>query len=180
MSGKAQILALCAFGAATLQCAGMNLGLRTAMWCAGLEAENPESPPSGDGNTDVVIDVGGGKSVTVPGAWLDTISERIEAAGDDASEALLEPAANGRKVWECYVLGIDPEDQDDDFKIVEFKMKDGKPEITLNHTKDGSGNSFEDRIKILGRAELNEGEWQEVSAEGNPEHRFFKVGVEMP
>ena len=90
-------------------------------------------------------------------------------------------AANGcRKVGECYALGIDPEDPDDDLKIAEFRMKDGKPEITLNHTKDGAGNSFEDRVKILGKAELTDAEWQEVPPEGNPEHRFFKVGVEMP
>ena len=75
-------------------------------------------------------------------------------------------AANGcRTVGECYALGIDPEDPDDDLKIAEFTIKDGKPEITLNHTKDGSGKSFEDRVKILGKAELTDAEWQEVPPE---------------
>ena len=90
-------------------------------------------------------------------------------------------AANGtRTVDECYRLGIDPEDPADDLKIAEFKMKDGKPEITLNHTKDGSGNSFADRIKVFGKARLTDGEWQEVPPDGNPEHRFFRVSVELP
>ena len=104
-----------------------------------------------------------------------------ELANLDIVMAANTTAANGcRTVGECYELGIDPEDSDDDLKIAEFKMKDGKPMITLNHTKDGSGNSFEDRVKILGKAELTDAEWQEVPPEGNPAHRFFKVGVEMP
>ena len=106
----------------------------------------------------------------------------ITTASADEYDAMEKTtAANGcRTVGECYELGIDPEDPNDDLKIAEFKMKDGKPEITLNHTKDGSGNSFEDRVKILGKAELSDAEWQEVPPEGNPAHRFFKVGVEMP
>ena len=104
-----------------------------------------------------------------------------ELANLDIVMAANATAANGcRTVGECYELGIDPEDPNDDLKIAGFKMKDGKPEITLNHTKDGSGNSFEDRVKILGKAELTDAEWQEVPPEGNPAHRFFKVGVEMP
>ena len=103
------------------------------------------------------------------------------ASNGDVDAAAAMTAANGcRTVGECYELGIDPEDPNDDLKIAEFKMKDGKPEITLNHTKDGSGNSFEDRVKILGKAELTDAEWQEVPPEGNPAHRFFTVGVEMP
>ena len=106
----------------------------------------------------------------------------ITTASADEYDAMEKTtAANGcRTLGECYELGIDPEDPNDDLKIAEFKMKDGKPEITLNHTKDGSGNSFEGRVKILGKAELSDAEWQEVPPEGNPAHRFFKVGVEMP
>ena len=115
--------------------------------------------------------------------WIEENARALfpDLADLDIEVAANTTAANGcRTVGECYALGIDPEDPDDDLKIAEFKMKDGKPEITLNHTKDGSGNSFEDRVKILGKAELTDAEWQEVPPEGNPEHRFFKVGVEMP
>ena len=113
--------------------------------------------------------------------WLRGHPAAFSISGGDVSAASVLTAANGcRTVGECYELGIDPEDPNEDLKIAEFKMKDGKPEITLNHTKDGSGNSFEDRVKILGKAELSDAEWQEVPPEGNPAHRFFKVGVEMP
>ena len=91
-------------------------------------------------------------------------------------------AANGcRTVGECYSLGINPEDPDDDLKIADFEMKDGKPVITLNHTEDGSGNSFMPRVKTLGKATLSDAEeWREVPEEGDPTMRFFKVDVEMP
>ena len=114
-------------------------------------------------------------------SWLAKLPSFLVSSDDDPEKAAAMTAANGcRTVGECYALGIDPEDPDDDLKIAEFKMKDGKPEITLNHTEDGSGNSFEDRVKVLGKAELTDAEWQEVPPEGNPAHRFFKVDVEMP
>ena len=61
-------------------------------------------------------------------------------------------------------------------------LKDGKPVITLNHTKDGSGNSFESRVKTLGKADISDvsEEWREVPDDGDPAMRFFKVEVEMP
>ena len=117
----------------------------------------------------------------MPVTYLNSHNAIATASNGDIATAAAMTAANGcRTVGECYALGIDPEDPNDDLKIAEFKMKDGKPVITLNHTKDGSGNSFEDRVKILGKAELTDAEWQEVPPEGNPAHRFFKVGVEMP
>ena len=107
--------------------------------------------------------------VTVPGAWL---SENTQRAATDA-------AANGRKVWECFLLGIDPERADDDFRITRFWMDGDTPMFEFSHTADGSGNSFVPRIRKLGKAELG-GAWQEVPAGGNPAFRFFTVEVELP
>ena len=92
-------------------------------------------------------------------------------------------AANGcRTVGECYALGINPEDPNDDLKIADFKMEGGKPVITLNHTEDGSGNSFLPRVKTLGKADLSDAteEWRVVPEEGDQTMRFFKIDVEMP
>ena len=90
-------------------------------------------------------------------------------------------SANGCKtVGECYAVGINPEDPNDDLKISHFEIKDGKPVITLNHTEDGSGNSFLPRVKTLGKANLSDAEWREVPEDGDPALRFFKVVVETP
>ena len=113
--------------------------------------------------------------------WFDRHTTITSVANGDIATAVAMPAANGcRTVGECYALGIDPEDPDDDLKISHFEMKDGKPVITLNHTEDGSGNSFTPRVKTLGKANLNDSDWVEVPESGNPSLRFFKVEVEMP
>ena len=118
---------------------------------------------------------------TMPVTYLNSHNAIATASNGDIAIAAAMMAANGcRTVGECYALGINPEDPDDDLKITDFKMEGDKPVITLNHTKDGSGNSFENRIKILGKKKLADGEWQEVPPEGNPQHRFFKVTVDLP
>ena len=91
-------------------------------------------------------------------------------------------AANGcRTVGECYALGIDPEDPNDDLRITAFRKEDGQPVITVNHTTDGSGNSFANRIRILGKKTLMDAEWVDVTDITNrSEYRFFKVSVEVP
>ena len=36
-----------------------------------------------------------------------------------------------RKVWACYMLGLDPEDETDDFKIMSFILNaDGTPNLS--------------------------------------------------
>ena len=115
--------------------------------------------------------------------WMYLFPNLVTASGGDIVTAAKMTAANGcRTVGECYALGINPEDPNDDLKITDFKMKDGKPIITLNHAEDGSGNSFADRVKTLGKASLSDAteEWREVPEEGDQTMHFFKVQVEMP
>lgn len=115
--------------------------------------------------------------------WLTRFASLFSSANGDVVAAETMPAANGcRTVGECYALGINPEDPNDDLKIADFKMEGGKPVITLNHTEDGSGNSFLPRVKTLGKADLSDAteEWRVVPGEGDQTMRFFKVEVEMP
>ena len=128
------------------------------------------------------------KAVTYYAYWTDMTQDWLNrhppiaaASSGDIATAAAMTAANGcRTVGECYALGINPEDPNDDLKINHFEMKDGKPVITLNHTEDGSGNSFMPRVKTLGKANLNDSDWVEVPESGDPSLRFFKVEVEMP
>ena len=143
--------------------------------------------PAG-GNVATVVDVGGGKSVSVPGAWLSEHSALVEAAGGDAMAMLAATAANGRKVWECYVLGLNPEDNSatNDFKITSFPMKaDGTPDIEhIVFDPPQARWNVPATYKVKGAAELS-GPWQEVSGglgeTALPEgFRFFKVEVVLP
>ena len=133
--------------------------------------------PAG-GNTDVTVDVGGGKSVTVPGTW---IAEKTQRAATDT-------AANGRKVWECYALGLDPEDNSatNDFKITSFPLKaDGTPDVEhIVFDPPQARWNVPATYKVMGAANLS-GPWQEVGGglgeTALPEgFRFFKVEVVLP
>lgn len=129
------------------------------------------TPCSEDG---VVVDVGSGKTLTVPSEWIAAKTTR----------AATDVAANGRKVWECYVLGLEPEDAASDFKITSFPMKaDGTPDLeNLGIAPEQSKWNVEGaRPVIKGKASLGGSEeWQTVTDENKAEMRFFRVEVQLP
>ena len=130
---------------------------------------------------DVAVDVGGGKSVLVPMDWIDTHSNIVMAVGGDKSVAMKSTAANGRKVWECYVLGLDPE-KTSDFKITSFPLKsDGTPDLSAITFEPAQNrwNLSGATPKLKGKATLD-AEWQDVPPGGDPSFRFFTVEVQMP
>ena len=129
----------------------------------------------------VAVAVGGGKSVLVPMDWIDAHSNIVTAVGGDKSAAMKSTAANGRKVWECYVLGLAPE-KTDDFKITSFPMKsDGTPDLSAItfEPEQNQWNLSGAVPKLKGKATLD-AEWQDVPPGGNPSFRFFTVEVQMP
>ncbi len=68
--------------------------------------------------------------VPVPYAWLDAHVPGIAYACEAYEAAATATAANGRKVWECYALGLDPQVATNDFRIASFPMKaDGTPDL---------------------------------------------------
>ena len=134
---------------------------------------------------DIVVDADGGRTVTVPRLWILGHPAIVSAAGGNAEEAVRNgTAANGRKIWECYVLGLDPENGDatNDFRIVSFPMKaDGMPDLgkLVFEPPTAKWNVPGARAVIEGAAALG-GEWQEVPVGGNPAFRFFRVKVALP
>ena len=115
--------------------------------------------------------------VPVPYSWL---REHFPSLGDDAANyeaKACETAANGHKVWECFVAGEDPNDAENKF-AASISMMDGRPVITW------SPDLGEERAySIFGKAELN-GAWKDVTAMSPEEraargYRFFSVRVEM-
>ena len=91
-------------------------------------------------------------------------------------------AANGRKVWECYVLGLDPE-KTNDFRITSFPMNaDGTPDLAnvVFDPPQWNWNSPDAQPVLKGAASLDGGEWQTVTDENKAMFRFFKVVVELP
>ena len=127
------------------------------------------------GAVGVTVDVGDGKSVTVPDAWF---TDRGLGANNVVANSA---AANGRKVWECYVLGLDPQVATSDFRIVSFPMKaDGTPDLARIVFEPPQAQwNVPATYKVKGAATLA-GPWGDVPAGGNPAYRFFKVEVVLP
>ena len=118
--------------------------------------------------------------VDVPATWLEKNAAGILAAnGGDYEKAANAKATNGRKVWECYVAGLDPESEED-FRAV-LKWVDGKPVV-----ESSLGVPADRAVKIEGRKSMADDEsgqaWTDVTGvedlrgEG---WRFFRVGVEL-
>jgi len=121
---------------------------------------------------------------SIPNEWLQTYPS-VNAALDagDVSAVLQATAANGRmSVADCYVVGVDPEKADEDFRITKFPMKaDGTPDLAnleFEPTQDKWNVQGASPV-IKGAAALG-GEWQAVTDENKAGFRFFKVVVELP
>ena len=148
----------------------------------GNVAWTPDEP---DEPTGVAVDVGDGKMVTVPRAWIaDAHSALVEAAGGDIAAALRSKARNGQMtVAGCYVLGLDPEDATDGFKIVSFPMNaDGTPDLAglEFEPRREDWNVPEARAVVKGLSSLGGDDWVEVTEQNKSQFRFFKVVVELP
>ena len=122
--------------------------------------------------------------VHVPYAWLLGHDPEIVDEYDAYEAAAKETGANGHRVWESYVIGADPNDKDDMFRITAFPMKaDGTPDLeNLAIAPPQSKWNVEGAQPVLkGKATLDgAGEWQTVTEENKSDMRFFKVEVVLP
>ena len=112
----------------------------------------------------------------VPLAWL---KEKYPSLGTyyfDYEEKAESDAANGMKVWACYVAGLDPTISTDQLKA-NITMTNNVPYITWTPNLNTNG---EVRVyKVWGKARLEDTDEAWICPTNNT-HRFFKVSVEMP
>ena len=131
---------------------------------------------------DIIVDAGNDKTVTVPRTWIAQYPDLVAAAGGDAEAAVKDgTAANGRKVWECYALGLDPALATNDFRIVSIELVNGAPKVEWE-PKMNRWTGAEIQAMLKGAASLD-GEWKAVEGATAVEKaamRFFKVTVELP
>ena len=117
--------------------------------------------------------------VMVPYEWIGGYPALLAGQSGDYEAAANAVAANGRPVWACYVIGVNPTDPLDDFRITRFWMDGYMPMFEFSHATDGSGNSFLPYVNRLGKARL-EDEWRRVPDGGDSAFRFFTVEVVPP
>ncbi len=108
----------------------------------------------------------------MPYAWRRTCHPKTPDEYD-----AYESAANGlNKVWECYVVGINPTNAADVFRTVISIGADGAPVIGWDPDLNEGGTKQERVYTVEGRESLTEGSWGPTNAAS----RFFRVKVSMP
>ena len=122
--------------------------------------------------------------VPVPHEWLDRWTALLAASGGDYETFGNASAANGRAVWECYVLGLNPENGDatNEFRIVSLPMKaDGTLDLGkfAFEPPQTHWNVLGARAVVKGAATLD-AEFVPVTEQNKSSFRFFKVEVELP
>ena len=119
--------------------------------------------------------------VPVPYVWLTAHDPDVVDEYEAYEASAKATASNGRRVWECYVLGLDPTDATNDFRIVSFPMKaDGTPDLAgIVFEPPQAQWNVPTTYKVKGAATL-EGPWGEVPVGGNLAYRYFKVEVVLP
>ena len=128
--------------------------------------------------------------IPVPYSYFDeNCPTLLSAYGGDYEAVAHSTAMNGcNKVWECYVSGISPTNEDSRFTAIIKIGADGKPILSwkppLNgETPEGAGIREGVRsYRVYGKRNLDDvaEEWTPVVEGDEREYRFFKVGVTMP
>ena len=117
-----------------------------------------------------------GETISIEKTWLEDNGHMFLIASDyDYETAATSTAANGMKVWECYVAGLDPTNENSHFEA-KIEMKEGMPVVSWSPNLN---EKEETRVyTIYGKGSLDDGE--DWTSPTNSLHRFFKVGVQMP
>lgn len=109
--------------------------------------------------------------VKVETTWLKTYFPMLGSYYFDYEEKANDTAANGQKVWESYLIGLDPTDSAAKF-VSSITIEDGKPIVSWDPNLGGAR-----AYTILGSTDLKT--WTKVEEGRASDYNFFKVSVEM-
>ena len=139
-------------------------------------------PVSGDtGFVTVVTEITGG-AVAVAESWATNYPGFTEKFGSDFSTALTKTSGkrdsqgNALMVWQDYVAGTDPTDENDIFKA-SITLVDGVPQVSYTPELP-EAETAKRKYTTYGKARLQDEEWSVVDGDA-ANYNFFKVTVEM-
>ena len=114
----------------------------------------------------------------VPYDWLRDFFPHTPDEYDSYESTALADAANGvNTVWECYVAGISPTNETQVFRAM-ISWENGEPKISWE-PKLAADEESKRVYTEIGKTNLTEEGWTDVSPANRDGMRFFKVKVEM-
>ena len=139
-------------------------------------------PVSGDaGFVTVVTEIKGGV-VAVAESWAENYPSFAAKFGSVFTAALTKPSGkrdaqgNALMVWQDYVAGTDPTDENDVFKA-SITLVDGVPLVSYTPELP-EAEKAKRKYTTYGKARLQDAEWSVVDGDAD-KYNFFKVTVEM-
>ncbi len=107
----------------------------------------------------------------MPQTWFDEYPSLVAMAGGDYAVAARATAANGMKVWQCYIAGLNPTDETAKFTTKIEIDENGLPKVSW------SPDLGDDRKYTKeGKTNLGDEAWAPAD---ETLHRFFRVKVEL-
>ena len=137
------------------------------------------------GIVNVIAEVSAGKPVAISSKWAERYPAFVEKFGDDFTAAITkktgkrDSAGNDMFVWQDFVAGTDPTDENDKFTASITFDADGKPQIAYSPKFENEAEAAKRKYTTYGKARLNDKEWTEVAPGEEDGYNFFKVTVEM-
>ena len=142
------------------------------------------TPAQQTGLVNIIAEVTSGGPVAISSTWAEQYGDAFTAKfGNDFTVAITKPtgkrdgAGNAMLVWQDFVAGTDPTDEDDVFKADIAFDASGNPVISWTPEL-SEAETAKRTYRKFGKVKLNDAEWVEV--DGNEaDYNFFKVSVEM-
>jgi len=113
--------------------------------------------------------------VPVPFDWL--AAHYPKAATSDYETLAAAKGANGYTVWQSYVAGLDPTDEESVFKAV-VTVENGVPVVTYEPELTPAQAALR-TYTTYGKKTLKDLQWQKVTSGNESAYKFFYVTVEM-
>lgn len=142
-------------------------------------------PSTSSGIVNIIGEVTAGAPVAIPSAWAEQYSDFMAKFGSDFTAALTKPtgkrdgAGNAMLVWQDFVAGTDPTDDDDVFKASITFDEDGRPVISWTPEFVDPSEAVKRRYRKYGKVRIQDKDWTEFSDGEESNFNFFKVTVEM-
>jgi len=134
------------------------------------------------GFVNVIGEVKGGFAV-IPATWSVNYPGFTERFGSDFSKALSKPTGkfdrqgNPMYVWQDFVAGTNPLDQDDVF-TASISVVNGKVDFSYTPVLDADRTALR-KYSILAKRSLLDSKWEEIEIGDAVNYNFFKLTVEM-
>ena len=137
------------------------------------------------GIVNIVSEVNAGSAVAISEEWAAQYLGFASKFGNDFTAAITKPTGkrdgvgNAMMVWQDFVAGTDPTDENDVFRAsITFDKETNEPVISWTPELTPA-EAAKRKYTTYGKAKLTDKEWTEVAPGEEESYNFFKVTVEM-